>query len=79
MPCRIKIKDSLYNDIQELATEGMGASPKKAKSVAAAVNKLYREKVLSFGYVGTTDLLEAQIIISENLILTLMQNNWRKK
>jgi len=74
MPCRIKIKDSLYNDIQELATEGMGASPKKAKSVAAAVNKLYREKVLSFGYVGTTDLLEAQIIISENLITDYYDN-----
>jgi hypothetical protein len=65
MPCPIKIKELLFNEVSAKSNTIYNLSFERAKALAQQINREYEEKVI---YVQKLDTIEIDIVIPESLV-----------
>jgi hypothetical protein len=76
MPCRIKIKENLEEEVYDLARPGTYGTPKQARELAVRINRMYNEGVVRFN-VSEADILNIDVTIPESLIDRYYDNEFR--
>jgi len=76
MPCRIKIKENLEEEVYDLARPGTYGTAKQARELAVRINRMYNEGVVRFN-VSEADILNIDVTIPESLIDRYYDNEFR--